>query len=268
LAASIDDLDRSTTYRLARRFTAVPAICAQLKHAERMKNAKKASDVRGELSSEYHVRNEVKLDRVANWEIIALQTEGERGESGFCLPLAIQDSHGITVAEMHAYRVVSSFQPFPETIHVSGSHSLRFRNLHIYSDSKAVFDNSVVDDDSHTHNRELEIAALDIPLHDSPSAARPRVVEAHRLATGFFNTSSPAIAPDGRLYFVDTAKEHIYRFAPATSRLEVIRDAPIQPANIFFDRAGDLMIVSYIGNGTVYTTKPDTPETELQMLTP
>ena len=221
-----------------------------------------------ELSSEHHVRNEVKLNRVANWEIIALQTEEERGEGGFCLPLAIRDSHDITVAEMHAYRVVSSFQPYPETIHVGGSHNIRFRNLHIYSDSKVVFDNSVVDEDSHARNRELEIAVLNIPAHDLPAAGTGHAIEAHRLATGFFNASSPAVAPDGQLYFVDTMKQHIYRYTPATSWLEIIRDAPIDPANIFFDKAGDLMIVSYIGNGTVYATKPDEPQTELQLLTP
>jgi hypothetical protein len=177
-----------------------------------------------ELSSEHHVRNEVKLDTVANWEIIALQTEEERGESGSCLPLEIKDSHDITVAEMHAYRVVSSFQPFPQTIHLSGSHDIRFRNLHIYSDSKVVFDNSVVDEDSHTHNRELEISVLNIPAHDLSAAAGTHAVEAHRLATGFFNASSPAVAPDGHLYFVDTVKQHIYRYTPATSRLELVRD--------------------------------------------
>lgn len=219
-----------------------------------------------ELSSEHHVRSEVKLNRVANWEIVALQTEEERGESGFCLPLAIQDSHNITVAEMHGYRVVSSFQPFPETIHVSGSHDIRFRNLHIYSDSKVVFDNSVVDEDSHTQNRELEISVLNIPATNSVTPAMAQAIEAHRLKTGFFNASSPAIAPDGRLYFVDTVKQHIYRYTPATSRLELVRDAPIDPANIFFDKADDLMIVSYIGNGTVYATKPDAPQTDLQLL--
>ncbi len=219
-----------------------------------------------ELSSEHHVRNEVKLNRVANWEIVSLQTEEERGEGGFCLPLSIQESHDITVAEMHAYRVVSSFQPFPETIHVTGSHNLRFRNLHIYSDSKAVFDNSVVDEDSRTHNRELEISMLDIPQRDAPAVDTPHAIEAHRLATGFFNVSSPAVSPDGRLYFVDTVKQHIYRYTPSTSRLEIIRDSPMDPANIFFDKAGDLMIVSYIGNGTVYVTKPDAPETDLQLL--
>ncbi len=221
-----------------------------------------------ELSSEHHVRNEVKLNRVANWEIVALQTEEERGEGGACLPLSIQNSHDITVAEMHGYRVVSSFQPFPETIHVTGSENIRFRNLHIYSDSKAVFDNSVVDDDSKTHNRELEISVLDIPLHHSPAVGSPHAVQAHRLATGFFNASSPAISPDDRLYFVDTVKQHIFRYTPVTSKLEIIRDAPIEVANIFFDKAGDLMMVSYTGNGTVYAAKPDAPQTDLQLLKP
>lgn len=222
-----------------------------------------------ELSSEHHVRNEVQLDRVANWEIVSLQTEEERGEGGACLPLAIHDSHDITVAELHAYRVVSSFQPFPETIHVSGSHNIRFRNLHIYSDSKAVFDNSVIDDDSHTQNRELEIAALTLPAHDAPShAPAPHTIEAKRLATGFFNASSAALAPDGRLYFVDPMKQHIYRYTPATSRVELISNSPIQPANILVDKAGDLLIVSYIGDGTVYSTKPNAPATGLQLLKP
>ena len=49
-----------------------------------------------ELSSEHHVRNEVKLLRVKNWEIDALQTEEERGESGFALPLSIAISRLIS----------------------------------------------------------------------------------------------------------------------------------------------------------------------------
>src|SRR5260370_18559390 len=116
-----------------------------------------------DLSSEHHVRNEVKLKRVANWEIVALQTEEERGEGPQCLPLAIEDSNDITVAEMHAYRVVTSFVPFPEAIHVTTSRNIRFRNLHIYSDSKVAFDSSVRDDASGRINRKLELASPTLP---------------------------------------------------------------------------------------------------------
>jgi sugar lactone lactonase YvrE len=222
-----------------------------------------------ELSSEHHVRNEVKLLRTANWEIVALQTEEERGESGHCLPLAIQDSQNITVAEMHAYRVVSSVTPFPETIHVGNSRDIRFRNLHIYSDSKAVFDSSVRDDDSGISYRELEVAALTLSagrahLTRGTSAA----LHVKQLASGFFNASSLTIAPDGLLYFVDTVKQHIYCFTPATKRLEIINDHPIDPANLFFDKAGDMMIVSYDGKGTVYVTTPAAAGVAMQRLIP
>jgi sugar lactone lactonase YvrE len=168
---------------------------------------------------------------------------------------------------MHAYRVVSSFVPFPETIHVSNSHDVRFRNLHIYSDSKAVFDSSVRDDDSRVTNRELEMAALTIPDHPAATAnASPAPTTATRLAGGLFNASSAAIDSHGRLYFVDTGKQTIYRYLPEEQRLEVVRDHPIDPANIFFDRRDNLIVISYAGLGTVYAFRPDAPADEGQIL--
>jgi len=102
-----------------------------------------------EFSSEHHVRNEVVLHNVSHWQIYALQTEEERGEGGFALPLEIRNSGDITIANLHMYRVVSSYQPFRYAISVSDSKDIGFRNVHCYSDSKASFDNSVFDQ---THN--------------------------------------------------------------------------------------------------------------------
>ncbi len=105
-----------------------------------------------ELSSEHHVRNEVVLDHASNWQIFALQTEEERGEGGHALPLDIRDSSNITIANLHMYRVVSSYQPFPYAIEVTNSDNIRFRNVHCYSNSKVSFDNAVYDQ---THNVEV-----------------------------------------------------------------------------------------------------------------
>ncbi len=222
-----------------------------------------------ELSSEHHVRNEVKLKRAANWKLVSLQTEEERGEGPQCLPLAIEDSQNITVAEMHGYRVVSSFVPFPETIHVTNSHNIQFRNLHIYSNSKVTFDASVRDDDSGTTNRQLEIAALTIPEHaEAVPGTGPKSVEAVRLAGGFFNASSAAIDSHGQLYFTDTVKQTIYRYLPLEKRLDIVRDNATDPANLFFDRSDNLMVVSYAGTGTVYTFKPEGPIGDIEILKP
>jgi hypothetical protein len=220
-----------------------------------------------ELSSEHHVRNEVKLKRVANWEIVALQTEEERGEGPQCLPLSIEDSEDVTVAEMHAYRVVSSYVPFPEAIHVTDSRNIRFRNLHIYSDSKVAFDASVRDDSSGVINREMELASLTLSGRDTVGAGTSsKSPVSTRLAGGFFNASSATVDSQGRLYFVDPVKQTIYRYLPVERRLEIVRDNPIDPANLFFDKSDNLMVVSYAGDGTVYSLKPDDPADGIQIV--
>ena len=98
-----------------------------------------------EMSSEHHVRHEVQVRNASNWKIYALQTEEERGEGGFALPLEIDASSNITVANFHIYRVISTFQPFPWAIRISNSRNIRFRNVHCYSNSKVSFDAAVYD---------------------------------------------------------------------------------------------------------------------------
>lgn len=227
-----------------------------------------------ELSSEHHVRNEVKLDRVENWELDAIQTEEERGESGFALPLAISRSKNITIANYHGYRVVSSYQPFPYAIKVSESHDIHFRNVHVDSDSKAGFDNSVFDATKHAEVRAYEFASLNVPEQYTtqkqntlpPPLAQDAQLE--RLATGFFNISGAAIDPDGHLYFVDAHWQRIYKWSSETREAVVVRDNPLDPVNLGFDKAGDLLVVSYAGKGTVYSFRPDTPMGEATFLKP
>lgn len=227
-----------------------------------------------ELSSEHHVRNEVKIERAKNWEIVALQTEEERGEGPFALPLSIADSADITVANYHGYRVVSSYEPFPNAIRVSESHGIRFRNVHVDSDSKAAFDNSLVDATDHEEVRAWEFASLDVP--GEPGAQEvggaPAALEADarvkQLATGFFNISGAAVDAAGRLYFVDAHWQRIYRWSPENQEAAIVRDTPLDPVNLAFDKAGDLLVVSYGGKGTVYSFRPDAPEEEVTLLAP
>ncbi|HEX6774164.1 MAG TPA: SMP-30/gluconolactonase/LRE family protein, partial [Acidobacteriaceae bacterium] len=227
-----------------------------------------------ELSSEHHVRNEVKLDRVENWELIALQTEEERGESPFALPLEISRSRNITVANYHGYRVISSYQPFCCAVKISASSNIRIRNMHTDSNSKVAFDNALDDTTAHAEVRPREFASLDIPgsaasqPQDTAVSVLAPGAKVERLATGFFSISGAAADPQGQLYFVDTHWQRIYRWSPETKEAVVIRDNPLEPTNLVFDNSGDLIVVSYAGNGTVYSFRPDQPETEITMLKP
>jgi sugar lactone lactonase YvrE len=227
-----------------------------------------------ELSSEHHVRNEVKLDQVENWELDAIQTEEERGESGFALPLEISRSKNITIANYHGYRVVSSYQPFPYAIKLSESHDIHFRNVHVDSDSKAAFDNSVFDATKHAEVRAYEFAWLNVPeqaiaqKQNEPAPTLAPGAQLERLATGFFNISGAAVDPDGNLYFVDAHWQRIYRWSPENKEVVVERDNPLDPVNLAFDKAGNLMVVSYAGKGTVYSFRPGTSMDQVTFLQP
>jgi Pectate lyase superfamily protein/SMP-30/Gluconolactonase/LRE-like region len=227
-----------------------------------------------QLSSEHHVRNEIELNRVSNWELVALQTEEERGESPFALPLEIARSHNITVANYFGYRVISSYAPFPYAVRVSDSSDIRFRNVHVYSNSKVPFDNAIFDQTHHFDVRPLEFAWLDItgnPPEQIQSTLPPTIetgTKVERLATGFFNISGAAVDATGRPYFVDAHWQRIYRWSPETREASIVRDSPLEPVNLAFDQSGGLMVTSYAGKGVVYWFRPGTPEYEVKLLKP
>jgi sugar lactone lactonase YvrE len=229
-----------------------------------------------EISSEHHVRNEIVLDNVSNWNFYALQTEEERGESGFCLPLDIRNSTNITLANLHMYRVVSSYQPYPYAIRLTNSHDIRFRNVHVYSDAKVSFDNSIFDQTHNFQLRQREFASLTTsgsapqpqPAAKSSVLATPGAT-AQKLTSGFFNISGGAIDPKtGDLYFVDARKQTIYTWNAATSQLAIVRDNPLDPVNLFFDKAGNLNVVSYAGNGTIYSFQPSASNDGISLIKP
>lgn len=227
-----------------------------------------------ELSSEHHVRNEVILDHASNWQIYALQTEEERGEGGFALPLDIRDSSNITFANLHMYRVVSSDQPFKNAITVANSSNIRFRNVHIYSDSKVSFDNAIYDQTHHTEIRQREFSWLTISgaapqaTHRKQSPVLAKGAQLEKAAGGFFNISGGAVDSAGNVYFVDAKRQTIYCWSASKQQLTKVRDNPLDPVQLFFDKADDLMVVSYSGDGSVYTFKPGAASHDITLLKP
>ena len=227
-----------------------------------------------ELSSEHHVRNEVILRHAAHWELDALQTEEEWGEGPNALPLEIDDSRDITIANFHSYRVIASYNPFPYAVLVAHSTDIHFFNLHVNSNSKVPFDNSVYDQTLRLDERAYELAVLNISgQRPSNQAAPPSAVLAgssmvHRLKGGFFSLSGAAVDPQGRLYFIDTHWQRVYRWDPASNAIQLVGSQSLKPTQLAFDRSGDLIVVSYEGAGTVYSFRSDSIDDHVEFLHP
>ena len=56
----------------------------------------------------------------------------------------------------------------------------------------------------------------------------------------------------GNFYFVDSHWQRIYRWDSASRQLSTVSDYPLEPVNLTVDKAGDLMVISYAGDGVVY----------------
>ena len=244
-----------------------------------------------ELSTEHHVRNEIKFDHAENWDINAPQTEEEAGESPESLSLEFDSSKNITIANYHGYRVTRSRAPFSAAVRLYHSGNIHFRNLHVNAESgyaacddngcgtflrvsKFPYENAIEDLTHHLEVREREFAVLDIPV--DPIAPAPAEVSAvlepgtkvEKLEEGFFSISGAAVDASGKLYFVDHHQQRIYGWSLAKG-LTIERDNPLDPVNLAFDKAGDLLVLSSDGpEGTVYSFRPGSPADELTVLLP
>jgi len=242
-----------------------------------------------ELSTEHHVRNEIKFDHVENWDINAPQTEEEAGESPEALSLEFDWSKNITVANYHAYRVTRSRAPFPAAVRLYNSGNIHFRNVHVNAESgyatcdengcgtflrvsKFPYENAVEDMTHHLEVREREFAVLDIPAEPAAPADAAAVLKSgsqvQKLEDGFYSISGAAVDASGKLYFVDRHEQRIYGWS-RTEGLTIERDNPLDPVNLAFDKAGDLLVLSSAGpEGTVYSFRPGSPEDRITLLAP
>ncbi len=189
-----------------------------------------------ETSIEHHVRNEIVLNRVSNWEFLAPQTEEEYRESRNTISLEIRDSHDILIANYHGYRVTRTTGPAPAAVRLYGVSDVRFRNVHVNAESgfatcdgedcatflrltKYPYENAIEDVTHGLFVREREFARLDVgqrphPVPGAvslPSRGAPQC-PVRKLAGGFEALGGGTIDSRGTLYFIDRSGQRIYRW--------------------------------------------------------
>jgi sugar lactone lactonase YvrE len=238
-----------------------------------------------QASVEHHVRTEISLNRVANWEFLAPQTEEEAGEGEDTVSLEIRDSHDILLANYHAYRVTRTRKPAAAAVKVYNSRDIRFRNVAVNGESgfstcdengcaaflrltKYPYENAIQDVTSGLEARERQFAALDLTTNPTPTTASVFPVGAHveKLADGFFSLGGGAVDAAGTLYFTDRRHQRIYSWSDAR-KLSIVRDNTLDPVNLAVDGSGNLLVLSSDGrDGTVYSFKPGSPDTEVTVI--
>jgi hypothetical protein len=237
-----------------------------------------------QASVEHHVRSEISLNRVANWELLAPQTEEEAGEGEDTVSLEIRDSRNILVANYHAYRVTRTRKPAAAAAKVYNSRDIRFRNVAVNGESglgtcdengcatflrltKYPYENAIHDVTSGLEARERQFAVLDLPADPPPIAPSTYAgARVEKLGDGFYSLGGGGVDAAGTLYFTDRRHQRIYSWS-AARKLEIVRDNTLDPVSLAVDGSGNLLVLSSDGrNGTVYSFKPGRPDTEIAVI--
>lgn len=228
-----------------------------------------------QISVEHHVRNEIVLNRVANWELLAPQTEEEFGEGRDAVSLEIRDSHDILIANYHGYRVTRTLGPAPAAVRLYNARNIRFRNVHVNAESgfatcdgddctrflrlsKYPFENAIEDVSSGLVVREREFARLDVssPGVAPVAAASPRGADVKKLVDGFGALGGGIVDSHGTLYFVDRIFRRIHSWS-ADAGLGIVSSHSLDPINLAVDRSDHLLVLSSDGyQASVYSLDP------------
>ena len=232
-----------------------------------------------ETSVEHHVRNEIILNRVSHWELLAPQTEEEYGESRNAVSLEIRDSHDLLIANYHGYRVTRTLGPAPAAARLYDVHDVRFRNVHVNAESgfatcdgddcatflranKYPYENAIEDVPHALTVREREFARLDVS-HEARSADSqtfPEAGQPRKIAGDFAALGGGVLDSHGTLYFVDRIFQRIYAWS-SQHGLQLVSSHPLNPVNLGVDRSDNLLVLSSAGfEGTVYSLKPGDPD--------
>jgi hypothetical protein len=194
------------------------------------------------LSVEHHVRNEIRFNNVANFNVYALQLEEESRESTECQPMELENCSNMVFANLYMFRVIRVIKPYPYSIRSWANKNIEFLNVHNYSQIKYTTTNPLYDVNSDTEVRPWEFARLFIG--DKPAnAAVPLIGQVAKLATGFEFAEGACSDSKGNIYFCEQRMKRIYKWDASTLTMSLLADYHWEPLSLACDKNDNLLVV-------------------------
>ena len=195
------------------------------------------------MSVEHHVRNEVRLNNVSNWNIYALQLEEESREGSECQPLELERCSSMTIANLYMFRVIRVKVPYPYSIRTWDCSNLELLNIHNYSQIKYTTDNPLYDINTNTEVRPVEIARLYISGKTLKLGSEKSDKQVQLLAKGFEFALGLCHDSKGNVYFAEQRMKRIYKWSSETNSLSLLADFQWEPLSLACDSKDNLLVV-------------------------
>ena len=195
------------------------------------------------MSVEHHVRNEVRFNKVSNWNVYALQLEEENREGSECQPLELEKCSNMTIANLYMFRVIRVKVPYPYSVRTWDCSNIEILNIHNYSQVKYTTDNPLYDVNTGIEVRPVEMARLIISGKTPKLSSIYKDTPVQVLARGFEFALGLCRDSKGNVYFAEQRMKRIYKWSAETNSLSLLADFQWEPLSLACDSKDNLLVV-------------------------
>ncbi len=196
-----------------------------------------------QISSEHHVRHEIIMRNVSNWNFFAIQTEEEVAESSYCQPFELSDCSNLLFANFYAFRVIWVDNPYPSVMKIWNCKDIEIQNVHNFTQMKYTIDSVVLDAVSGVKNSFWQLAKLTIGNTDSKVALPTDKDEPKLMIEGLDYIDSMCEDSKGNVYICDSRLHYIYKYNKASGTFHYLTRLHYRPLSLVCDENDNLMVV-------------------------
>lgn len=207
------------------------------------------------LSLEHHVRCELRMIDAENIKIYGFQSEEEKAEGEFALPIELHHCKNITFATTYCFRTVFVQKPFSYCAKTWNCENIQFYNVHNYSQMKYTIDNFLLDVNSGVEIRPWQAAIIEVTGREEAKNIKKSkaVIEfnldgkqgynTELLYSGFRFADGGCCDGKGNFYFLDSMDKKIYRIDGKTFEMSMYFESPYKINSIGFDTRDNIVVI-------------------------
>ncbi|WMJ89203.1 glycosyl hydrolase family 28-related protein [Anaerocolumna sp. MB42-C2] len=196
-----------------------------------------------QVSSEHHVRQEILMKHVANWEFYGIQTEEEVAEGSYCQPFELSCCENLIFANLYAFRVIWVDNPYESVIRTWNCKKIEFQNFHNYTQMKYTILNAVYDANSKQTVGYWQLANLWIEDTETHIQMPDRSWEPKAILENLDCIDSMCADENGNLYICDSRLKRVYKWDQKTAKIELLLSTHYRPLSLACDTLGNLLMV-------------------------
>lgn len=195
------------------------------------------------MSLEHHVRQEARMNNVANWNFYAFQFEEEGREGKKAQTLDINNSHDLMFANFWMYRTIRVNALRPWGVKVSNSYNIDFRNMRSWTQILQLPERTIFDMDKNLIVYPGDFARATITGKEKSSKNECSNNIAEKLGFGYEFATGTVSDSKGNVYFCENQQKRVYKWSAETNTISIYADYPFKPLSLAVDTQDNLIVI-------------------------